>query len=187
MGDSLLGANGNPCLTTPMVKAVLGTQALVTNLATGGNTLLNMIGQIPTLLAPLLSTTPGVQNVCLWDGAANDAVGGASTATIESRIHTFGTSVQAIGFTSARVSVQSSNLWTIYGVDYPALVTWERANWPTYATGFSDNAANPFLGPPTAYANLKYFIDNTHNTQNGSMVAAQQCILPMLTALLGPP
>jgi lysophospholipase L1-like esterase len=189
-GDSLTAgpaqAPQGPANWPPELQALLGSQVKLTVVASGGKTLQTMVAQGPAQVDTLISTAPGVCNIVWWQGGINDANAGATTAQIEARYQAYGLARKAAGWNFVICgNVEASNVWTSSAV-YSTIAAWMQANAAAFSDAMADFPANPLIGPTGSYADLRYFLDNTHKTINGDELKAREIIYPTFHGVMAP-
>jgi hypothetical protein len=109
----------------------------------------------------------GNNALIVWYGA-NDCHGGSTG------VQTYGSVVAALRNAKAHLTGTSQKVILASMVSYTGedtcknvLDTLERQQWPTFADGFADMAADPNLGADGASTSTTYFVDGVHPTTNG--------------------
>jgi hypothetical protein len=182
--SGLAGQSGEPSAFGAVAQYLLGTRTHIWNGAIGGQTLTSMVALHTTQVAPHIVTTTGVVNVCVFDGVLNDQVNGVSLAGLEALLTTYAADLRSDGCNKIIfLGPESSNLWEIYsegGVSYYySLCAWLESNANTYFDGYVDYCIDPIMGVVSndgganSYANISWFLDNTHWTVNLAAYANQ--------------
>lgn len=139
------------------------------NVATGGETVATMIGQVSGQVAPLFSAT-NQRNVAAVFGGVND---NTTAATLHSRLATLCGAIRAAGFqvvVCSKIDCQSPAHAAWHATEYQALNALIRANYASYADAIADLGADSRLQDAT---NLTYYTaDKTHLTSAGYGVIA---------------
>jgi len=134
------------------------------NIGINAETLQTMKSIAPSNLNSLFAHNAPVNIAVIW-GGTNDIANGVSAAQAFFYLQTFAKDERALGF---RIIV--ATMISRVGLDsqkdaYNALI---RENWPNFADGLADLAANPNLGADGAYSNRTYFqSDRIHLTDMG--------------------
>ncbi len=166
VGDSLtVGVNGtypyDYYITLPTWN---GQSFTSSNIGVSGRTLQTMYQQAYSNLNPLYSINSGMNIAVIW-GGTNDLFSGSTASTTFSYLKAFGQHEKALGF-----KVLVATMISRVGLDdqknlYNNLI---RADWPEFADGLADLAANNDLGADGAYASTTYFSgDGVHLTDTG--------------------
>lgn len=174
-GDSRLDySSATPC--PEQVMQVAGVKALrygFTRTAVSGQTWSDMNGDAATEAGALYR--PFWKNVAVGWAGVNDAVGGASAATIWSRMQTWAATMRGLGYKVVLCTeIDGQNValngvsW--HGTIWPALNTLIAAGWSSVADGLADLGGSASLQDAT---NTTYFnADKVHLTTTGYGVAA---------------
>lgn len=166
-GDSI--TRGDIAGTTPYSSLFsLNGSWTVTNKGVDSETLATMVANAAANIDPLI--VGGVTNVVvIWGGTNDFALGGATVATVYANLQTYCNARKAAGWNKVLVITTVSRFGNNPGTghtndfDIAAYNTLIRANWPTFADGLIDVAANANLGGLGAYANTTYFLaDQVH-------------------------
>lgn len=165
VGDSLttgaLGTNPyNYYITLPTYN---GQTFNSYNIGVSGYRVYQMIDNAPALNG-LYSRYTDLNIVVLW-GGINDLKGGASAATVYSYLKEFAEHERRLGFKVIVATVISGVGIDVQRNELNALI---RQNWPSFADGLADIAADPNLGVDGGYANSTYYqSDQVHLTDSG--------------------
>lgn len=170
--------------TVTPFQFAFGTGAVTcTTVATAGQTLTTMATNVVASVDSLI--TGGLTNVLIIQGGNADAVGGATGATIATRMWTLTGPRHGAGWASVIVigMLQSSGNASVYAAANAALKAGFGANG---VDGYVDVTVDPVLGAASAYTNTSYFNSNqlTLNA-NGVVRYNDQLVVPVVKATLG--
>lgn len=144
------------------------TNWTIINNGIGGATLSDMRADAPTNVD--VHYDPAVQNiVIIWGGTNDFAATGSTVAEVYAILQGYCADRHAVGWKVIVTTMLSRTSTNPVGGEtldtdknaYNALI---RANWPSFADGISDVAANANLGADGSYANTTYFVDGIHPT-----------------------
>ncbi len=124
-----------------------------------------MYSQAYNNLNPLYHINSGMNVIVLWGGTNDMFNAGQSASTTYSSLKAFSEHERALGW-KVIVGTTISRATEDYRKDvYNSMI---RANWPEFADGIADFAANPNIGPNGSYASTTWFQgDQTHLTDLG--------------------
>lgn len=169
---------------TQVVEALGGRMAL--NFAVGGQTLAQMQADAATEIDVLLNQAGGAPLVLSWWGGTNDNFGGASAATIISRLDTYYAARKAAGwrqieigmlprsqsgtpagFETNRQTVRADRL-SKYTIATAEANIWKNADGNFYI----DLGADTTIGQAGQTTNTTYYLDLTHLMTAGYAIVA---------------
>ena len=129
-----------------------------------------------------LSVPSGATKIAIVEGGSNDLAAASQTAAqVYANDQTVCANVRAAGAKCVVLSLPPRNGLFTNGVTGTTFETARQAhrallaaNWPTFADGYVDLAADPVIGPSSAAANALYFLstDQTHPTPLGNTYIA---------------
>jgi hypothetical protein len=153
-------------------RDLLGANWDIYDRGISGQTIFDMIGNAPTHV-DILFQSSALQNILLVQGGFNDAFGGASAATIQSRLQTYLTARQAVGWKIVIAPLPKSNLIGQpgdYATTRATVNAWIAAN-PSFYDAYSDFSNDTRIGTTADTTNTNYFqADQIHLAQGGHTV-----------------
>jgi len=171
-GDSItVGFNTSPVTSYPYLASLNfppGNSFI--NVATNGETLAQMITNLPTNVYPNITSAHAAGQLAYVSiaGGGNDITAGGTASDVESRITTYVSDVVAHG---ADIVI-GWTLWprTTSGFETQRLAynTWLRANFGSIGINYLiDMGGDPVMGPLAAASNTVLYVDGTHPSYFG--------------------
>lgn len=185
-GDSLTYGNGgtgapyNSYITFPTFNGIPITSY---NIAVPSITTQEAFRITPRNLNPKYSSNSGMNMTVIWLGTNNCSTGDSASTTF-SYLKEFGRHQQSLGWNVIMLTMISRVGNEPCKNSLNSLI---RANWPEFANGLADVAADPNLGADGAYLNLTYFnADQVHLNDTGYMLVAS-IVQPVINFLITGP
>lgn len=178
-GDSITFGTGLTVATSypSVLSAALDDGYVVTNFGVPSQTVADMSSDFATQIAPL-SGNVWQRKILVAFGGSNDiSIGGASAATLISRIQSYCNTATAAGYTVILCTIlPRSNAATpaSFEADRQTVNTWIRANYLTIAHGLADLAADSRIGDAGDELDTTYYqADRVHPTAAGAAIIAE--------------
>jgi hypothetical protein len=184
-GDSItVGFNTNPVTSYPYLASLYYPPGCgFINVATNGETLAQMITNLPTNVYPNITSAHSAGQLAYVSiaGGGNDITAGGTASDVETRITTYVSDVIAHGADK----VIGWTLWprTTAGFETQRLTynTWLRANFGSIGIDYLiDMGADPVMGPLAAASDTVLYVDGTHMTYFGQCFNAGHLVTAVL-------
>lgn len=175
-GDSLtLNPDSTNCYPERL-RLALGAAAWdMANVATGGDTLANMLGEAASQVDTLYDASRPTNLAILFAGTNDIFLNGESTANLQTWTRTWCEGRRSAGFEEIAVGTMLARKGDGVPPDQEskrqAHNAWLRANYTDFADYLFDFAADPRIGLPDSPDDTTYFqTDKTHQTAAGAQV-----------------
>jgi lysophospholipase L1-like esterase len=172
MGYGLVAGIQQTANYAAQARDLLGANWDIYDRGISGQTISDMIGNAATHV-DILYQSSALQNILLVQGGFNDAFQGASAATIQSRLQTYLTARQAVGWKIVIAPLPRSNFAgqpADYATTRATVNAWIAANTNFY-DAYSDFTNDTRIGTTADTTNTNYFqADQIHLAQGGHAV-----------------
>lgn len=164
---------------------VLNFPARIFNIAGGGNQLQNELPFYPNQAHLILARYSTNNRIVFLHIGTNDlTLGNRTDVQIYGDIQTYANNVKADGGKIIVSTLLPNSSWdAAHQSTRNSLNNLIRTNWPSFADGFADFAADPTMGPQSAASNTNLYADGLHPTEFGHSILAPIAVTAINTIL----